>query len=346
MAKLAVGLSGGVDSSVAAYLLLQEGHELIGVTSLNYPESRCCDMKSVWSARAIAEKLGFPYHTIDLMTPFRMKVVNAFLDGYRQGETPNVCTVCNSDVRFEELYDEAEWRWGVEGFATGHYARRVWNPELQRWQLHRGLDTAKDQSYMLYRLSPQQLERSRFPLGELPKADVRRIAEEAGLVTAKKPDSQDICFAMGNTKGFLEDHLGTQPGDIVDLSGKRLGRHEGIAFYTVGQRRGLGIAAPEPLYVVRLDASSNQVVVGPKSTVFSRELSAREVRWTSVPEPEAPFRAEVQIRYKAAPAPARIEPSRDGLRIVFDEDQMAITPGQVAAIYQGDVLLGGGVISL
>lgn len=345
--KVAIGLSGGVDSAVAAHLLLEAGHELVGVTSLNYAESRCCDARSVFEAKRVAEFLGFPYHTIDLILPFKQRVVEAFTAGYEAGLTPNPCTICNAEVRFEELFDEAEWRFEVEAMATGHYARTRYSPEHGRYQLLRGVDPSKDQSYMLYRLDQRQLSRVIFPLGGLHKAETRAIAEKIGLSIAHKADSQDVCFVMGDTLGFLKREIGDRlsPGPIVDTTGKRLGTHEGIAYYTVGQRKGLGLTSEKPLYVVRLERETNTVVVGPREAVFVDALVSREVNWVSWARPEAPFRAEVQIRYKTPPAAATVTPTDDGFRIDFDEGQFAASPGQVAAVYVGDVLVAGGVIA-
>ncbi|HEY9856974.1 MAG TPA: tRNA 2-thiouridine(34) synthase MnmA [Stenomitos sp.] len=345
--KVAVGLSGGVDSAVTAHLLQQAGHEVIGVTSINYAESRCCDARSVLEAKRVAEFLGFPYHTIDVILQFKQKVVERFKDGYKAGLTPNPCTICNAEVRFEELFDEAEWRYGVEAIATGHYARVRRDPETGRYQLLRGKDPTKDQSYMLYRLDQRQLSRVIFPLGEMTKAETRAIAEALGLSVAKKPDSQDVCFVMGDTVGFLQREIGDQlsEGAIVDLEGHVLGTHQGIAYYTVGQRKGLGLTSPQPLYVVRLEPATNTVVVGPREAVFIDTLTAGEVNWVSWERPAEPFRAEVQIRYRTAPAPALVTPTEEGIRIDFDEGQFAASPGQVAAVYVGEVLVCGGVIA-
>lgn len=345
--KVAVGLSGGVDSAVAAHLLLQAGHDLIGVTSLNYAESRCCDARSVFEAKRVAEFLGVPYHTIDVILPFKQKVVETFKEGYKAGLTPNPCTICNAEVRFEELFDEAEWRFGVEAIATGHYARVRPDPETGRFQLLRGKDPTKDQSYMLYRLDQRQLARVIFPLGELTKAETRAIAEALGLSVAKKPDSQDVCFVMGDTLGFLQREIGDQlsEGPIVDVAGNVLGQHQGIAYYTVGQRKGLGLTSPHPLYVVRLEPLTNTVVVGPREAVFVDSLEAHEVNWVSWARPADRFRAAVQIRYRTAPAAAWVTPTAEGIRIAFDEGQFAASPGQVAAVYVDELLVCGGVIT-
>lgn len=345
--RVAMALSGGVDSGVAAHLMQTAGYDLVGVTSLNYPESRCCDMKSVFDAARIAKQLGFPYHTLDVLQRFREKVIDAFLEGYRQGVTPNVCTLCNSEVRFEELFEEAAWRFEVEAIASGHYARNRYDAESKRWQLLRGIDPSKDQSYMLYRLRQEQLERCHFPLGERTKDEVRAIARDIGLEVSRKPDSQDICFAGGDTRAFLKERLGSQlsEGPIVDLDGKRLGTHQGIAYYTVGQRRGLGIAHPQPLYVLRIDAPSNTVVVGPLADAHDRVASVRDLRWVSVEAPAGPIRVQAQIRYRSAAAAATVTPLGDGrVRLEFDEPVFAVTPGQAAVFYRDDLLLGGGVL--
>ncbi len=345
--RVAMALSGGVDSGVAAYLLQSQGYDLVGVTSLNFPESRCCDMKSVFDAARIAKQLGFPYHTIDVLQSFKEKVIDAFTEGYKQGITPNVCTICNSEVRFEELFEEAAWRYDVEAIASGHYARNRFDPESNRWQLLRGLDPTKDQSYMLYRLRQEQLERCLFPLGDKTKEEVRAIARDIGLEVSRKPDSQDICFAAGDTRKFLEDRIGSQlaPGPIVDVSGKTLGQHQGIAYYTVGQRRGLGIAHPHPLYVVRIDAATNTVVVGPIDAAHDQAATVRDVRWVSIARPSEPLRVSAQVRYRSTAMPAQLVPlDGDRVRLEFEEPIFAVTPGQVAAFYQGDLLLGGGVL--
>lgn len=345
--RVAMALSGGVDSGVAAHLLKSNGYDLVGVTSLNFPESRCCDMKSVFDAARIAKQLGFPYHTIDVLQSFKEKVIDAFTEGYLQGITPNVCTICNSEVRFEELFEEAAWRYEVDAIASGHYARTRFDAETGRWQLLRGVDPTKDQSYMLYRLRQDQLERCLFPLGEKTKEEVRAIAQAIGLEVSKKPDSQDICFAAGDTRKFLEERIGSQlsPGPIVDVSGKPLGTHQGIAYYTVGQRRGLGIAHPHPLYVVRIDAPSNTVIVGPIDAAHDREAKVRDVRWVSIAPSSTPLRVSAQVRYRSAAMPAMLFPEADGtFRLQFEEPIFAVTPGQAAAFYQGDLLLGGGVL--
>ncbi len=345
---VAVGMSGGVDSAVAAYLLLQAGHTVHGVTSINYQASRCCDSRSIFQAKAAAEQLGIPYRTIDVILPFKQKVVDAYIEGYAAGVTVNPCTICNGEIRFEELFDEAEWQFEAEALATGHYARTRQDPETGRWQLLRGLDPSKDQSYMLYRLRQEQLARTLFPLGELTKAEVRALAVQIGLAVAHKPDSQDICFVMEGHAAFMRQALGDRlrPGPIVDLEGRVLGQHEGVALYTIGQRRGLGVAAPYPLYVVRLDVATNSVVVGPRDAVGMETFLARRFNWVPLPPQTEPFEAELQVRYRTEPVPALFTPQADGsVLVAFVAPQFGVSPGQAAVAYDRDTLLGGGVIT-
>jgi tRNA-specific 2-thiouridylase len=347
--RVAVGMSGGVDSAVAAVLLQRAGYDVIGVTSINYQASRCCDARSILGAKALADQLGIPYQTIDVILPFRQKVVDAYIAGYQAGVTVNPCTICNSEIRFEELFDEAEWQFDTACIATGHYARIRQDEATGRWQLLRGLDPAKDQSYMLYRLRQEQLARTLFPLGEMHKGDVRALASELNLSVANKPDSQDICFVMDGHAAFMKEQVGDamQPGPIVDVQGQVLGRHEGIAVYTVGQRRGLGIAHPVPLYVVAIEAATNTVVVGPRELAVAPALIARDFRWSSMAPQTAPFRAEIQVRYKGAPIPATLTPRDDGsVLVTFDAPQFGVSPGQAAVAYHDDLLLGGGIIEL
>jgi tRNA-specific 2-thiouridylase len=345
--RVAVGMSGGVDSAVAAVLLQRAGYDVIGVTSINYQASRCCDARSILGAKALAEQLGIPYQTIDVILPFRQKVVDAYIDGYRRGVTVNPCTICNGEIRFEELFDEAEWQFDAECIATGHYARIRQDEQTGRWQLLRGLDPAKDQSYMLYRLRQEQLARTLFPLGEMAKPQVRALAAELGLSVAQKPDSQDICFVMEGHAAFMKEQLGEamRPGPIVDVAGKVLGRHEGVALYTVGQRRGLGIAYPVPLYVVAIEPDTATVVVGPRELAEAPALIAHDFRWSSLAPQTSSFEAGVQVRYKSQPIPATLTPRPDGSVLVeFASPQFGVSPGQAAVAYHGDILLGGGVI--
>ena len=345
--RIAVGMSGGVDSAVAAWLLQRDGFDLVGVTSLNVRESRCCDTRSQLAARSVADRLGIPYHVIDVQRSFRQRVIDPYLAGVARGVTPNPCILCNATVRFEELFEEAAWQLDIAFFATGHYARTRYDEAGGRWQLLRGQDLAKDQSYMLARLDQTQLARARFPLGSLTKPEVRRLAVEANLGVAGAPDSQDVCFIMGDTRQFLAQELGPgTPGNIRHVNGEILGRHEGIAFHTVGQRRGLGLTHPDPLHVVRLDPERNEVVVGPREAACTQSWVLEAFHWVSWHPRMEPFEAEIQTRYRTAPVTALCHPTQDGwMRIEASEPLFAVTPGQLAVIYDGEVLVGSGTIA-
>lgn len=345
--QIAVAMSGGVDSSVSASLLAEQGHACVGISMVIWPESRCCNTEAMRDASEVAAQLGIPFHRFDFVETFKRKVVDHFTSSYMNGLTPNPCAICNSDFKFLELFEMARSRFGCEKVATGHYARVQHDPETGRWQLLRALDPNKDQTYMLYGLTQEQLARCVFPVGELTKADVRARARDLGFVVADKPESQDLCFSE-DPQAFLREQLGDRivPGDIVDLEGRVLGRHHGVVNYTVGQRRGIGISAPHPLYVVRIDAERAQVVVGPKEATLGSVLTVEGLNWISMAPPAGPFEAEVKIRYRSAPARAVAEPLAGGRLLVrFFEPQPAITPGQVAVFYDGDLVLAGGLIA-
>lgn len=345
--RVAVAMSGGVDSSVTAHLLVKEGYECVGISMVIWPNSRCCNNEAMRDAGDVAALLGVPFHKFDFVETFRKKVVDNFTESYMSGITPNPCAICNSDFKFLELFEMAREKFGVEHVATGHYARVRQEPATGRWQLLKAVDENKDQSYMLYALSQEQLSRVIFPVGGMSKPEVRAIAHELGFAVADKPESQDLCFSE-DPQGFLREQLGERikPGEIVDLNGAVLGQHEGIVNYTVGQRRGLGIAAPEPLYVIRIDAEANRVIVGPREATMGSVLAVEAINWVSIARPEGPFEAEVKIRYKSKPAKAIVEPvGEDKVVIRFFEPQHAISPGQVACMYDGDVLLAGGLIA-
>ncbi|HEY9723959.1 MAG TPA: tRNA 2-thiouridine(34) synthase MnmA [Oscillatoriaceae cyanobacterium] len=344
--RVAIAMSGGVDSSVTAHLLTQQGYEGVGISMVIWPNSRCCNNEAMRDAGDVARQVGVPFHKFDFVETFRRKVVDNFTESYMQGLTPNPCAICNSDFKFLELFELAREKFGVAHVATGHYARVRHNPETGRYELLKALDANKDQTYMLYALSQEQLSHCIFPVGELHKSEVRAIARELGFTVAEKPESQDLCFSE-DPQGFLRDQLGDRirPGEIVDLNGRVLGQHEGIVNYTVGQRRGLGIAHPVPLYVIRIDVEGNRVVVGPKEATLGSMALVENLNWVSIAKPDGPFEAEVKIRYKSQPARAICEPVGDRLLIRFFEPQHAITPGQVACLYDGDVLLAGGLIA-
>ncbi len=349
MEKVAIGLSGGVDSSVAAALLLRQGYEVVGVTVRHLPAettNSCCSLEAVVDARRVAKKLGIAHFLVDVQTTFYQRVIEPFELGYLQGTTPNPCALCNRYVKFGEM-----WKWaqeqGCDYLATGHYVRRVQRDGT--YELWRARDLSKDQSYLLYSLGQSDLKHCLFPLGEYQKSEVRAWAEAWGLVTAHKPDSQELCFVPKNDyTGYLASHRpeAVRPGEIVNRAGKRLGEHRGVAFYTVGQRRGLGLTASEPQYVVELDASTNQVVVGNRDQALGQRFRCDRMRYLDDRRLTETASGEVKIRYHMEPQPARWTPVDDRAAVVdFTQPQWAITPGQVAAFYRGDQLLAGGIVA-
>ncbi len=347
MPKIVVGLSGGVDSSVAAATLHQQGYEVLGLTLwLMKGKGQCCSEGMVDAAQ-LCEQLGIPYEVVDSREVFQQEIVDYLVEGYGSGVTPLPCSQCNKAVKFGPMLAYAA-KQGCDRIATGHYAR-VTQDLTGRYQLQRACDRRKDQSYFLYDLSQEVLSRVLFPLGHQTKDETRRVAAELSLHTANKPDSQDLCLieAHGSMKDFLGQYLAPTPGNIVDQSGRVLGRHDGIHNYTIGQRKGLGVAAPNPLYVVGIDPGRNQVVVGERQTAFQPGCEVSRVNWASIPAPSGPLRADVQVRYRTPPVPATIIPldaKFEQARVQFDEPQFSISPGQAAVWYQGEVLLGGGII--
>jgi tRNA-specific 2-thiouridylase len=299
-------------------------------------------------AAMICEQLGIPHHIVDSRDVFQANIVDYLVSGYEAGITPLPCSQCNKTVKFGPMLSYARDQLGIDKIATGHYARISYEPATNRYQLQRAVDLTKDQSYFLYDLTQDLLAASVFPLGELKKTETRRLAAELKLKTADKPESQDLCLveSHGSMRTFLDKYIAPTKGDIVDQSGKVLGQHEGIHHYTIGQRKGLGIAAAEPLYVIALDAGRNKVIVGDRSSATQPECTAYRVNWVSIPAPTNPIRASVQVRYRSAAVPVNVIPLDDGSRIklIFDEPQFGITAGQAAVLYDGDILLGGGII--
>ncbi len=347
MKKVVVGLSGGVDSSTAAAILHHQGYEVIGLTLwLMKGKGQCCS-EGMIDAADICEQLGVPHEVVDIREVFQTQIVDFLVTGYSAGITPLPCSQCNKTVKFGPMVQYAREKLDCDRIATGHYAQINYDEATGRYQLLRAVDRNKDQSYFLYDLSQELLKATVFPLGKLDKADTRRIAAEYGLTTANKPESQDLCLveSNGSMRAFLDKYLAPKPGDIVDVAGKVLGQHDGVHHYTIGQRKGLGIAAAEPLYVIELDAVNNKVVVGDRTKVTQPECTVNQVNWVSMAEPSTPIRAEVQIRYRSSPTPVTVIPLEDSrVRLVFDEPQFSITPGQAAVWYDGDKVLGGGII--
>lgn len=347
MDKVVVGLSGGVDSSTAAAVLHDRGYTVVGLTLwLMKGKGQCCSEGMVDAAQ-LCEQLGVPHHIVDSRDLFQKNIVDYLVAGYAEGITPLPCSNCNKMVKFAPMLAYAQQELGIDKIATGHYARITQDAVTGRYQLRRAVDLSKDQSYFLYDLSPEILAATMFPLGEIPKTETRRIAAEFGLQTADKPESQDLCLveAHGSMQTFLDKYIPPQAGDIVDRTGKVLGQHQGVHHYTIGQRKGLGIAAPEPLYVIALDAVGNKVVVGDRAAGGQGECTVSRLNWLAIDPPTMPLQAEVQIRYRAEAVPVSIVPlEEDRVKLIFAEPQFGITPGQAAVFYQGDLVLGGGII--
>lgn len=349
--KVVVGLSGGVDSSVAAASLHHQGYDVVGLTLwLMKGKGQCCSEGMV-DAAAICEQLDIPHHIVDSRELFQTQIVDYLVGGYGAGITPLPCSQCNKAVKFGPMLRYASDELGVQTIATGHYARVSYDAERDRYQLRRAVDGHKDQSYFLYDLDQDVLAHVLFPLGEQTKAETRHLAAQFGLLTAEKPESQDLCLieSHGSMREFLDQYLAPKQGDIVDVSGQVLGQHNGIHHYTIGQRKGLGIAAPNPLYVIAIDAGRNRVVVGDRTSANHPECTVQRVNWVSMSEPDAPIRAHVQIRYRSPAVPATVIPLKASgdaarVRVIFDDPQFSVTPGQAAVWYQDDLLLGGGII--
>ena len=363
---IAVAMSGGVDSSAVAAMLRAEGHTIVGLTMqlwnqrrlaghAGMPESvqgRCCSIDDVYDARRVAEKIDIPYYVVNHEARFERDVVKPFVSEYLAGRTPIPCSLCNNFLKFDEFLVMAR-QIGAEKIATGHYARVSYSEESGRWLLQRPVDRAKDQTYFLFGLTQEQLSRTLFPLGGMTKAEVREIARQHGLASAEKPESQEICFVPGGDyKRFIEAYLEEQgeplpdsSGELVTTDGATIGEHAGVHNFTVGQRKGLGIATGSPLYVIQINPADHKVVLGKDEELFSKTLRARDLNWISLASLAEPMRVSIKIRHRHEPAMAWIKKTGDDeVTGTFDEPQRAITPGQAAVFYDGEIVVGGGWI--
>jgi tRNA-uridine 2-sulfurtransferase len=364
---IAVAMSGGVDSSTVAAMLCAEGYSVVGLTMQLWnqrrlagregmPEQvqgRCCSIDDVYDARRVAEDLGIPYYVVNHEERFERDVVRPFVEEYLSGRTPIPCSLCNNHLKFDQLLMTAR-QIGADLLATGHYARCEFDAVRDRWLLRRAADPAKDQTYFLFGLTQDQLSRTRFPLGHMSKPQVRDLARQHHLALAEKPDSQEICFVPGGDyKRFIDAYLAEQgdslpdtSGELVTTDGKVLGHHQGIHNFTVGQRKGLGVATGSPLYVININGAKGQVTVGGNDRLLSNKLIAHQMNWISIPELRESIRVHAKIRHRHEPVPAIVENAGNGeVLVTFDEPQRAITPGQAVVFYDGDLVVGGGWIA-
>lgn len=353
--KAMIAMSGGVDSSVAAFLMKEQGYDCIGVTMKLYqlPEDidpgkrTCCALSDTEDARSVAARLEIPYYVYNMEEQFQEQVIQKFVDTYLEGNTPNPCIDCNRYLKFDALLKRARLL-GIDTIVSGHYAQVLQDEKSGRWLLKKGIDTSKDQSYVLYMLTQDQLAHTRFPLGCYQKSEIRAIAEEQGFLNARKADSQDICFVPdGDYASFIEEYTGTKAagGDFVLKDGTVLGKHKGLIRYTLGQRRGLGIAYTESLYVCAKSPKTNTVILGKNSDLFQKEFDVEDINLIAFDRLDAPVSCKVKTRYRHPEQAARIEQTGpDRIHVIFNEPQRAITPGQAAVFYDGDLVLGGGTI--
>jgi len=359
-----VAMSGGVDSSLAAFLLEEEGYRVVGISMKlwdfkevggePHPDGRCCSVEALNDARAVCQMMGIPHYVVDVTDDFKREVISNFVEEYLKGRTPNPCIICNTRIKWGSLWKKAE-SLGANFISTGHYARIQYDDKFKRFLLSKGVDPSRDQSYALWGLSQKDLSRTIFPLGELTKKQVRSLAKEHGLKVAEREESQEICFVTDNNyQRFINEWKGEEkskidgeikPGPILNFKGKVLGKHKGIPFYTIGQRRGLGIAVGKPLYVVRIDAEKNAIYVGENEELFKSSFVISDVNWIAFDNLNKEIDCEIKIRYQHIPQKGKIYPlTEDQVMVKFNQPERAITPGQSAVFYEGEVVMGGGII--